>query len=426
MPNAIVSDRGTNFTSKLFKYFCEKLKIKHRLTTSYHPASNGETERFNRTITTMLRKQLKDGNHEDWEDLIDPLLFAYRNSIHSSSNETPYYIIHGRDANIPINEFLGAIPKTNISPSDYVGNLVNRLRYTFQRVREESEKARERQREQYNKRAKENKYVVGDRVLLDIVVVQTGDSKKFTSKYKGPFRVIKTYNNKTVDIADNSYNIQRVHVNRLKPLFETMLWKDEACPEIEKPAEIKDPRFKSISTQVTEGAEDEKDEINSEESNISSNSNEDEDDEINSEESSISSESNGDGWETFSNESDSIETENEENVNDVGLTDEENSSIDKNNAEKETTKVNANEKEKGLHTERKSTSKEKKGSNIQKAKNRNSRSYRERVSPCPPSPVLADIIFNAPSTPTQPLQANLHPVATAVKKKETKKKKQEK
>ena len=76
MPKAIISDRGTNFTSKLFKYFCEKLKIRHKLTTSYHPASNGETERFNRTITTMLRKQLKDGSHEDWEDLINPL-FAF-------------------------------------------------------------------------------------------------------------------------------------------------------------------------------------------------------------------------------------------------------------------------------------------------------------------------------------------------------------
>jgi transposase InsO family protein len=57
MPKAIFSDRGTNFTSKLFQFVCEKLKIKHKLTTSYHPASNGETERFNRTITTMLRKQ---------------------------------------------------------------------------------------------------------------------------------------------------------------------------------------------------------------------------------------------------------------------------------------------------------------------------------------------------------------------------------
>ena len=61
MPKAIVSDRGANFTSKLFKYFCDKLQIKHRLTTAYHPASNGETERFNRTLTTMLRKQLNDG-----------------------------------------------------------------------------------------------------------------------------------------------------------------------------------------------------------------------------------------------------------------------------------------------------------------------------------------------------------------------------
>jgi hypothetical protein len=79
-----------------------------------------------------------------------------------------------------------------------------------------------------------------------------------------------------------------------------------------------------------------------------------------------------------------------------------------------------------LHTGRKSTSKEKKGSNIQKAKNRNSRSHRKRVSPLAPSPVLADIIFHAPSTPTQPLQANLHPVVTAEKKKELKKKETEK
>ncbi|KAI9553742.1 hypothetical protein GHT06_018991 [Daphnia sinensis] len=68
---------------------------------------------------------------------------------------------------------------------------------SFQRVREETEKARNRQREQYNKRAKEKKYVVGDKVLLDIRVVKDGDSRKFTSKYKGPYRVVKVYDNNT-------------------------------------------------------------------------------------------------------------------------------------------------------------------------------------------------------------------------------------
>jgi hypothetical protein len=62
--------------------------------------------------------------------------------------------------------------------------------------------------------------------------------KKFTSKYKGPYRIIKVYANKTVDIADSSYVPQRVHVNRLKPLFETMLWRQEPCPAFESTFDV--------------------------------------------------------------------------------------------------------------------------------------------------------------------------------------------
>ncbi|KZS02183.1 Uncharacterized protein APZ42_000877 [Daphnia magna] len=113
MPKAIFSDRGTNFTSKLFRYF-----------------------------------ELKDSEHSNWEDVLDDVLFAYRSSVHSSTLDTPYFLLHGRHHNIPINEFLDASPKTFKSASDYVGNLADRLRYSFQRVREESEKPRTRQREQ--------------------------------------------------------------------------------------------------------------------------------------------------------------------------------------------------------------------------------------------------------------------------------------
>ena len=63
--------------------------------------------------------------------------------------------------------------------------------------------------------------------------------------------MIKSYDNMTVDIADNSYNIQRVHVNRLKPLFETMLWKDEKSPSFESTV-LCDPHYKSMGTPVAE------------------------------------------------------------------------------------------------------------------------------------------------------------------------------
>jgi hypothetical protein len=249
-PLAIVSDRGPNFTSGLFKYFCKQLNIEQRFTTAYNPASNGETERFNRTLTTMLRKELVDGQHHNWEDVLGEICFAYRASVHSSTNESPYYMMHGRDCNFPINKILGAVPEAVPSSGGYVDKLLERLRYSFHRAREENEKARERQRQQYNKRAKVFNYKPGDRVLLDVRVVQKGDNRKFTSKFRGPYRVVKVYPNRTVDIADNSYNCQLVHCNRLKPLYETMLWMDDPIPDIESSVETRDRFRKHIATQT--------------------------------------------------------------------------------------------------------------------------------------------------------------------------------
>ena len=249
-PLAIVSDRGSNFTSKLFRSFCKTLNIEQRLTTAYNSASNGETERFNRTMTTMLRKELEDGAHGNLEDMLGDVCFAYRASVNSSTLETPYYLLHGRDPNVPINQFLDAVPEPVPSSSDYIGSLVDRLRFSFQRTREENEKARQRQREQYNKRAKLHKYKIGDRVLLDIRVVEKGNNRKFTSKFQGPWRVIRVYSNGTADITDNTYKVKTVHVNRLKPLYETMLWRDEPEPEMIPTLEKRDHFHKSMATQT--------------------------------------------------------------------------------------------------------------------------------------------------------------------------------
>lgn len=116
-PKVIITDR-VNFTSKIFKALCTKFNMKHRLTTAYHPASNGENERFNRTLTSMLRNVVKDGQHENWEDMLGDVCFAYRSSVHSSTMETPYYLVHGRDPNFAINNFLGATSSPVCSSSD--------------------------------------------------------------------------------------------------------------------------------------------------------------------------------------------------------------------------------------------------------------------------------------------------------------------
>jgi transposase InsO family protein len=67
-PKIIVTDRGSNFTSRLFNSLCKELKTKHKTTTAYHPQSNGMTERFKKTVVEMVRKYIDDG-FENWEEV---------------------------------------------------------------------------------------------------------------------------------------------------------------------------------------------------------------------------------------------------------------------------------------------------------------------------------------------------------------------
>ena len=69
-PKAILTDRGTNFTSNIFKNICLYFGIDRRLTTAFHPQTDGQTERFNRPLMGMLRAYIAH-RHDDWEDVLD-------------------------------------------------------------------------------------------------------------------------------------------------------------------------------------------------------------------------------------------------------------------------------------------------------------------------------------------------------------------
>jgi hypothetical protein len=230
-PKAIVTDRGTNFTSELFNHLCRALHIKHRTTTAYHPQSNGLTERFNKTVVEMLRKYLNDG-YTNWEEMLGAVAFAYRNSVHSSTNETPYFLNHGRDPAMPLDRFFKPPQQFIVPPKDYTHQTMKRLYDAFELVRANLQAARDQQKAQYDVRAKKLQYHVGDKVLLDVRAWKRGTSRKLNPRYKGPYRVKKVNSNETVEIQEvGGKQTQLVHVNRIKPLYETMIWKDEPCVE---------------------------------------------------------------------------------------------------------------------------------------------------------------------------------------------------
>jgi transposase InsO family protein len=77
VPQEIVTDQGTQFTSNLVKVVTEQYQIKHRKSTPYHPQANGQVESTNKVIESILTKTIQL-HHKDWADILLEALWACR------------------------------------------------------------------------------------------------------------------------------------------------------------------------------------------------------------------------------------------------------------------------------------------------------------------------------------------------------------
>ena len=100
VPAEILSDRGCAFLSGLMKEV-ETLLGFHKVNTSaYHPQTDGLVERFNQTLTSMLANTVREDGR-DWDTKLPYVLFAYRACCHESTQESPFYLLYGRDPKLP-------------------------------------------------------------------------------------------------------------------------------------------------------------------------------------------------------------------------------------------------------------------------------------------------------------------------------------
>ena len=124
VPEQLLSDRGSNFLSELVLNICKLLDIKKINTSGYHPQTDGLVEKFNSTLIGMLSKSVtKHGR--DWDTHLPYLLFAYRTSVQSSTGDSPFFLLYGRDARIPTETVLSQ-PQTTyqVDMDDYKSKLI--------------------------------------------------------------------------------------------------------------------------------------------------------------------------------------------------------------------------------------------------------------------------------------------------------------
>jgi len=217
VPKQLHSDQGAQFESQVVAEVCRLLHIDKTRTTPYHPQSDGLIERFNRTLLQMLAT-CTDTHPFDWEDHVKKVCMAYNVSKQSSTHHSPFFLMFGRQAQLPIDVMYGIPGQSTSSVPQYVTKLGNVFQEAFSEARKNITTHQERQVECYNKRIHGHPFTPGTLVWLFNPVVPRGSFRKFHKPWTGPYQVIEkvSENNYRIRRTQRPFKVKVVHFDRLK------------------------------------------------------------------------------------------------------------------------------------------------------------------------------------------------------------------
>ena len=202
-PEQLHSDQGKQFESTLLHEICKILGMKKSRTSPYHPQCDGLVERYNRTLLDMLATTTQ--NHPfDWEDQLPKVCMAYNTSVHASTGYTPFFLMFGRQARMPIDLMYGTGDEKEVPTTQYAAATVVEA---YRGVREKLAASHARRKNYYDQKVHGQPFAVGDLVWLHSVVVPRGKSKKLHHPWIGPFRVL-------TKLSESDYRVKKLSGNR--------------------------------------------------------------------------------------------------------------------------------------------------------------------------------------------------------------------
>ena len=177
IPEIIHSDQGATFVSKTLVELNKLLGIRHTVTTTYRPQSNGSCERLNSTLINRIRT-LHPREKKRWYYHVDSLVMAYNTTVHESINISPFLAMYGRQPKIPIDLIVHLPDQDQQQPipvKTFAKERQKELAESYQLMKDNIEKRRNR-----SKRNHDNK-------LRNYVTFEQGDKvlvRKFVQKNK--------------------------------------------------------------------------------------------------------------------------------------------------------------------------------------------------------------------------------------------------
>jgi hypothetical protein len=203
VPESILSDRDPRFTAHFWRALWSQLGTKLMMSTAYHPQTDGQTERANRTLEEMLRHYV-NWRQTDWDQHLSALEMSYNNAKQASSGFSPYYLNYGREISLPLDLALGDA-HVNVAPSNNpeAADRIAQLKKDIEHAKESIRQAQQRQSRYADAHRRDVKFRIGDRVMLstaNLRMIGKHRTPKLASKYIGPFTIKRVVNSNAYEL----------------------------------------------------------------------------------------------------------------------------------------------------------------------------------------------------------------------------------
>ena len=215
LPRTVQSDQGTNFMSKIFNQVLHELGIEHKVSSPYHPESQGALERYHQTLKTMIKTYCHD-HEKDWDEGVPLLLFATREVIQESLGFSPFDLVFGHSVRGPLkllkDQWLAA--ETRCDLLTYVSTFRERLHSARECAKKNLIDSQEHMKSWYDRDASERNFSVGQKVLVMLPV----PGSPLKARFYGPYTVSSKISDTDYEISTPGRRKQKqiCHVNMIK------------------------------------------------------------------------------------------------------------------------------------------------------------------------------------------------------------------
>ncbi|GJY59027.1 retrotransposon-related protein [Tanacetum coccineum] len=217
LPSNIVSDRDKVFLSNFWKSLFKMLKVQLRMSTAYHPQTDGQSEVVNKCLECYLRCMTGE-KPKEWMQWLSPAEFWYNTNFHTAINITPFEVVNGQKplVHLPYQAGESTVEEVDRSMQDREQAL-NMLKFHLKR-------AQDRMVSLANKSKTDRSFEVGTWVFLKLqphrqVTVRQGQYHKLSSKYFRPFQIIEK-------IGKVAYKLQLPNHSLIHPVFHVSQQKE--------------------------------------------------------------------------------------------------------------------------------------------------------------------------------------------------------